>query len=196
MNPVSTGKRYSNVKDLVNATARDAEFKRNFEEEFDATKLVRMLSSARAARGITQSELARKLGCGQPRISKIENSRDASLRVRDIVDYAKALEINIAFHVTGGRRNAAEEIKFHAFEMKRKLEELAELADGDAELIKGITNFFGEAFFNVTAMIAQAAEKLPTPDGDTILDISADFSSSKNDLEDHQRSEAVPGRRD
>ena len=187
MNPISTGKQYSNVKDLVNATAKDAEFKRNFEEEFNARKLVRMLSSARASRGITQTELARKLGYGQPRISKIENSRDDSLRVRDIVDYAKALEINIAFHVTGGKRNAADEIKFHAFEMKRKLEELAELADGDAQLIRGITHFFGEAFFNVTNMIVEAAEKLPTPDDDTILDVFAVFSSSKSDVEEGQR---------
>lgn len=187
MNPISTGKQYSNVKDLVNATAKNAEFKRNFEEEFNARKLVRMLSSARAARGITQTELARKLGYGQPRISKIENSRDDSLRVRDIVDYAKALEINIAFNVNGGKRNAADEIKFHAFEMKRKLEELAELADGDAQLIRGISHFFGEAFFNVTNMIVEAAEKLPTPDDGTILDVWADSSSSKSDVEEGQK---------
>ncbi|MCH6255692.1 helix-turn-helix transcriptional regulator [Puniceicoccaceae bacterium K14] len=66
------------------------------ESDSEPRKIVNLLISARKAKGVTQVQIAKLIGCGQPRISKIENGYDEQLRVHDIQDYATALEQTIS----------------------------------------------------------------------------------------------------
>ena len=159
--PKATGKRFSNVNEMVKAISKDSTFKNEFEKEFNAKKVVRMLASSRAARGLTQSDLAKKIGCGQPRISKIENGRDDQLKIQDIVDYARALDLQVSAVFNPKKESAVEEIKHHAFEIKNRLEHLAELAKKDEAIYEGVSGFYGEAFFNMLKIFEHAVGKLP-----------------------------------
>ena len=55
------------------------------------TVLVDQLVLARVAAGFTQAQLASKMRCTQSRISKLEDSADADLRLGDIQAYAQAI---------------------------------------------------------------------------------------------------------
>lgn len=55
------------------------------------TQVVDWLVSERTRAGLTQSELAARLRCSQSRISKLEDSADADLRLGDIAAYCRAL---------------------------------------------------------------------------------------------------------
>lgn len=174
--PKATGKRFSNVNEMVKAISKDSAFKKEFDKEFNAKKVVRMLASSRAARGMTQSDLAKKIGCGQPRISKIENGRDEQLKIQDLVDYAKALDLQINTVFNAKQNNAVEEIKYHAFEIKSRLDRLAELANKDDTIFEGVSGFFGEYFFNMLNIFEGSIKKLPKKKkGQDLIDVFTDL---------------------
>jgi ribosome-binding protein aMBF1 (putative translation factor) len=52
--------------------ARDPEFARAFEEEFDKLRLAREIRVARERRNLSQMELARRIGTKQPHIARLE----------------------------------------------------------------------------------------------------------------------------
>ena len=52
--------------------------------------VVHQLVQLRVRAGFTQSELAKKIGCTQSRISKVEASRDEEIPLGVIRDYVKA----------------------------------------------------------------------------------------------------------
>jgi len=55
------------------------------------TRLVDWLVQARTKAGLTQAELARRMGCTQSRISKLEDSLDADLRLGDVAAYCESV---------------------------------------------------------------------------------------------------------
>lgn len=174
--PKATGKKFSNVNDLVKATAKDSAFKKAFDKDFQAKKIVRMLAAARAAKGFTQGQLAKKIGCGQPRISKIENGNDSQLRIQDLSDYARVLDFQLGMNINSKSENAVEEIKSLAFETKRRLDQLADLATKDEKILDGVSKFFGEYVFNMLDLFEKSASKLPKNKQKDLIDIFTDIN--------------------
>ena len=80
------GKKYANVSDLVRDTSE-----REFADEFDKYQadrtLVNCLKVLRTAHGVTQAELASRMGCVQSKVSKLESSTDAELNFGDAICY-------------------------------------------------------------------------------------------------------------
>ena len=120
-----------------------------------------MISAARAANGITQAELARKISCSQSRISKIENGLDEQLRIKDLMDYSVGLDqsFRLAFHLK--KPTLVEEVKMHAFAMKGKLSELVELAKKDGEINAAVEDLMSETHYNLLKIFADVVAKLP-----------------------------------
>ena len=54
-------------------------------------------------------------------------------------------------------------MKFHAFQMKKYLDELARLAGDDQKLQETINKFFGETYYNVVRLIVESVSKLKLP---------------------------------
>jgi len=88
--------RHSKVIDLVKAALKDDPgFAEDLADQIQQRQLVRKLATMRNAKGISQAEMAQHLGCGQSRISKLENGYDADLTLRDLKAYAKALDCDL-----------------------------------------------------------------------------------------------------
>ncbi len=99
------GKLYSNVIDMVRDILSDEpEFVADLEARMVRRQLVKSLAVARACAGLSQKELAAKMGCGQAKVSKLEAGEDADLRLRDVIAYLQAIgpEAKVSVTVGGG----------------------------------------------------------------------------------------------
>ena len=78
-------------------------------------------------------------------------------------------------------------MKSLAFQIKHEMDALASLAANDHVIAKGVSDFFGEAFFNLVNMLQSSAEKLPPRPEDGSPYIS--FEICTEDIEDSAEGE-------
>jgi transcriptional regulator with XRE-family HTH domain len=83
-------KKYTTVAQVVRETA-EGSFAQAFEERLSDRRLVKDLMILRAGRGLTQADVAEKMGCTQSRISKLESAKDVDLTLGDLAKYAEAV---------------------------------------------------------------------------------------------------------
>lgn len=67
----------------------DPEVKREYDELEDEFRLIRAMLDARAKAGLTQADVAERMGVSQPAVSKIESGKVTSLKTLE--NYAKAV---------------------------------------------------------------------------------------------------------
>ena len=127
----------------------------------EKAQLVKHLVYLRNRSNLTQAQLAKKIGCTQSRISKIENSDDENLSIGDLKAYLFALKADLRLNILTTQLKATSEIKYHALQIKKHLDELAELANKDDGICEGIEDFFIEAGYNLTKFIQRGISKLP-----------------------------------
>jgi transcriptional regulator with XRE-family HTH domain len=139
----------------------EPEFVAGLEARLYERQFVKSLAIARARAGLTQKELAAKLGCTQSKISKLESGVDADLRFGDIAAYLEAVEHEAKIFVIPGNGTLADEVKMHAFRIKHILDELVRLAANDGAIAKGVGAFIEEAAFNLVKLTMMAKENLP-----------------------------------
>lgn len=156
-----TGKLYSGVEDLLRQLEVDQAVIELFAKSKQETQLADCLVEMRRRAGMSQRDIADKLGVTQSAISKWESSTDEELSVRIIRDYARTTKRHLMV-CFGPRLNHVEAVKRHAFEMKRHLSELAALARSDEDLQAGIEKFFGEALYNILDILARCSQKVAT----------------------------------
>ena len=171
---MKTKKRYKSVSDLVESLTDDVEFKEELEQETNTQSMAKTLFAMRCAQGITQAEMAKRVGCTQGRLSKLEHSDNDSIKLGDLTAYAEALALNvsISFHK---EVSAVESVKYHAFQIKKHLDHLAKLAYRDDQIFIGVKDFYNEYLFNIIKLFKESAENLPkvsNKKGRSVLDIS------------------------
>lgn len=155
-----TGRRYMSVSDLLQGEKVTGEVRAEFSALDSQTRVVQQLVSLRARVGMTQTEFAKKIGCTQSRISKIEASKDADITLGVIRDYVQATESRISLFC-GKPVSHVESVKNHAMSIRRHLEALADIAHKHDELEPHIQGFFGEAFFNILSILAECQNQMP-----------------------------------
>ena len=88
-------KKYKNTADLIKDLDIDEGLKQRIIEDYKKTEISHYLSALRCKHGLSEKEMADKLGCDEDTVSEIENSYDRNLRLKDISKYVKAFGINI-----------------------------------------------------------------------------------------------------
>ena len=134
------GKKYKSVSDVVKNLSDDKGFHEDFKNQAFDKMLSKTLFAMRCSKGVTQAEMAEKMDCTQSRVSKLEHSGLDTIKVSDLVSYAGALDLkmSIAFHED---MTSVESVKFHAFEIKKHLDHLADLAHRDDGIFEGVKEF-------------------------------------------------------
>jgi transcriptional regulator with XRE-family HTH domain len=158
--------RHSSVSDMVRDLAEDRAFADEFAKRLAARQLIKVLTVLRARAGLSQQELAEKLACTQSKVSKLESSNDADVRLGDLVNYTGAVGYEMrVFFVPKGQK-IVDEVKMHAFVIRRLLDRLVQLAGVNGVITKAVARFLGEAAFNLTRLVKEAAAGLPPiPEG-------------------------------
>ena len=92
-------KKYANIVDMMRDITGDHAFADALADRLSRSRVVTKLVALRAAGGLTQKAVAKKLGCSQGRVSKIESVEDADLSLGALASYAAALgfRIKVAF---------------------------------------------------------------------------------------------------
>lgn len=84
--------------------ASDAELKRMVEENLAEMRLEQELATLREKLGITQRELATRMGVTQPAVAKLESGRAKNLELRTLCRWATALGGHLEITVRADRR--------------------------------------------------------------------------------------------
>jgi transcriptional regulator with XRE-family HTH domain len=179
MNPK---KARTSVSQMVRETSDDPAFKELFEQRLRSRGIIKDLMVQRAVHDLSQKDIAEKIGCTQSRISKLESSSDADLRLGDLARYADALGLRVNIVLESKECTSVSRIKNLAFRIKHELDRMAKLAADDHVIAKGVSGFFGEAFFNLLKMIQDSAQKLPPRPQDGSPTISFEVCSGDVEL--------------
>jgi transcriptional regulator with XRE-family HTH domain len=153
--------RFSSVEEMVRATSDDQSFVDEFVQKMARQRIVNLLVSLRGVKGFTQKDLAERMNCTQSRISKIENSLDEEIGFGDFRQYASALGLTIQLVLMPRKARSVDRVKYHAMQIKKLVDALAGLAGDDSAIAQGVSAFFGEAAYNLIAILQEAADKLP-----------------------------------
>lgn len=154
-------KQYSSVSDLVRDTLDDGTFADEFDDLVRRRTVVKQLSALRAARGLSQSEVAERLGCSQSRVSKLESGMDADLKLNDLAGYCSAVGLSVGLVFADENQSIVDQVKAHAAKIHSLLGELATLAHKDDKIAEGVASFLNEAFFNLIQMLQDSANQMP-----------------------------------
>jgi transcriptional regulator with XRE-family HTH domain len=152
---------FASVAEMVRETTDDDAFAAAFEGRLRGRGIVKELMVLRAVRGLSQGDVASRLGCTQSRISKLESSADADIRLGDLARYASAVGFRVDVVLESRETTAVERVKRLAARIKDQLDHLAGLARGDRKIAQGVASFFNEAFFDLVKLLQGSAEKLP-----------------------------------
>jgi len=84
----------------------DADLKRKVEEYLNEMMIEQKLAVLRRERGMTQAQLAKRLGVSQPHIAKLEAGRAKNIELRTLCRWATALGAKLTVDVvlSGGAR--------------------------------------------------------------------------------------------
>jgi transcriptional regulator with XRE-family HTH domain len=158
--PKATGRRYKSVGGLMKKEGLGIEVERAYSEIKATTMITERLAILRQAAGITQEDMAKQLGMTQSAVSKIEAGRDEDLTIRLISEYSRITGQRIGLFF-GKPMNHVEAVKAHALAIRQRLSALAALAHKDEQLESHIQGFFGEAFFNILAILEKCQKQMP-----------------------------------
>lgn len=158
----ATGKRYASVEGLMKGENISSNVQKRVSRLKTESQVSRKLAEMRTAAGMTQAQLARKIGTTQSCISKWESESDRELTLNTIGAYCSIFDQRVAVFF-GKPMKHVEKVKMHAVELKQSLRALAALAENgdDQEIEKGVKAFFGEAFFNLLDILELCQKQLP-----------------------------------
>ena len=86
-------------KEVLKSLLRSEGFRKGYEEELEKLRIADSLIKLREKRGLTQAELARRMGVTQPFIAKLEAGETHNFSLETLVKLASALnsELEIRF---------------------------------------------------------------------------------------------------
>ena len=154
------GKSYTSVSEMVRDMS-DAKFADDFDTYLAGRRLINSLVVLRCANDVSQADLAAKMGCGQPKVSKMESSADADLNFGDIVSYAGALKQTVHIVLSPSPTTGPDRIRFQIACIKHELDRLVNVAGDDKAIGDGVESFAIETIQKMVSMIEDSIDKLP-----------------------------------
>ena len=156
-----------------------------------ATRFVSALADRRVSSGLTQKDVASRMGVSVSTISRLEDSCDADVRLGDLISYANAVGINVSLLMEDSSLPVAARIKNCVLLVSDGLQHLAKLASqsqGDHDIIDGINRFRGEVLYNFLLRFVESGVVMPRisyapEDSDDSQSLSPDVTSSSKTRE-------------
>ena len=118
-------------------------------EEHAATQIADYLNAERERQGLSQREVARRMGVSASKVCRIEDSYDRDLNYADIESYAKVLGIELKILFNPAQENPAKVSEWLVYQVDGLLGKLKSYAP-DAEIFqRAVDDFSGRALFPI-----------------------------------------------
>lgn len=153
-------KKFNSVTDLARHTLDNQELAGQVEERILRSQITKKLLALRAARDLSQTDIANRMQCTQSRISKLESGFDEDMRLGDLAEYLSAMDLQLGVLIRKRGTTLVDEMKFHAASIQRILGQLTETAGNDKEIARGVLQFIVDAVGNLTNLFRTTAIKL------------------------------------
>jgi len=155
-------KSYPSVVDMVRAHSKDEPaFVREFEDRLHGRRLVTLLSVLRCRAGLSQRDLAARMGCTQSKISKLESGKDADVSIGDLLRYTAAAENEIRLFFVPKRRSILHQVELHAQSIGTLLSRLVELVGDDPRMGTAVKIAVNKVNFDLGKIVQRAIDSLP-----------------------------------
>jgi len=157
---------------------------RDVEARMSQTRFVAMLTEARARKGMTQKDVAAKIGTSISKVSRFEASNDDDLRIGDAKDYLNALDLEVSIAFFDKSMPTTNQIKHYIFEIEKLLNHLTSIAktcDDDRAIVDGISRFRGEVLYNFIIKYVMSGKDFPQLQAAHSHSTSKEESAHKND---------------
>lgn len=145
---------------MVRDLAGDDQFAAAVDDRLKRRAMIDRLIAIRSARGLSQKDIAEKLGCTQSRVSKLESGSDDDTKAGDLDAYAQALGLELFVGLQRKGATIADQVKMHTFAIRKLLHQLAEMSAGDESMVSGLRDFSVEVLFNTAISVHEANRKL------------------------------------
>ncbi|MCI0335174.1 MAG: hypothetical protein L0228_18350 [Planctomycetes bacterium] len=86
-------------------------------------------------------------------------AKDGDLRLEDFQAYLIALDYDMKSVIGKREQSAFDEVKYHAFAIKRHLDHFAELAGDDEPMGCGVLKAIGQTWYSLAQMLEDSARK-------------------------------------
>ena len=153
-------KDYRSVLDLHRDLLGPGAFTDSLEKEIKGRQVSQAVFSIRNRRGLTQKQLADKMGLSQSAVSKFEASNDDKITVGELLRFSRALGISTELVIFDKKMKAADKVKYHWMKIKGELDGLVNLSHGDKEMERGVRKFTEEAFMNITSGLMRCLDRV------------------------------------
>lgn len=153
-------KKAKNISELMNNVGLKKSTKESVEKEKQRRSLSNLLTIIRCDHNLTQKQLAKKIGCHQSKISKVESSYDEDIKIDDLLKYAKALNLQLGIGFNRKKAKIADLIKYHLNKTQQYYEKLVKLAQDDPALDAGVGEFIEAMSIKSIKVMAENISKL------------------------------------
>jgi transcriptional regulator with XRE-family HTH domain len=153
-------KKFHTVSELAHHTLESKALANQFDEAMQRKQVVKRLLGLRAARGMSQQDIADAMKCTQSRISKLEGSYDDDLSLGDLSSYLDVLDLQLGIIIRKKSATVVDEMNFHIGSINRILIELTDLAGDDKAMVRGVLRFVGDAAANLSRLLNSTLAKL------------------------------------
>ena len=151
--------RYASVLEMVRDTVPDETFHDELEGHLADYNVSRTLCALRCSQNMTQAELAKRAGCTQSKISRIENSRNDRLKLNDLAIYARAFNMQVSIDFAQ-ESSTADAIGRLARQITSGLDEVAERVKQEGAADEGAKKPYEEFLFNMLDLFMDNLEGL------------------------------------
>ena len=135
------------------------------ETQAKRTALVYALTAQRVRLGLTQKDVAERMGVSVSTVSRFESGCDLEMKLGDFVKYAGATNMRLSLMLDNQALPAATRIKHLVFAIASDLDQLSSLAkeaSDDSDILQGIQKFRSEVLLNFLVRYQKTGEGFPT----------------------------------
>jgi transcriptional regulator with XRE-family HTH domain len=131
---VKIGKAYKNVFEMLRETYPDnPEFSEGAFRTYQKEQIAFHMFLLRNSFGVTQEEMAERMGVSQSKIAKLEDRGDG-VKFNDLTAYAKALGLGVLLGFPKIDANLSDLMSWHLKSVEEIMDKLIKLADGDPDI--------------------------------------------------------------
>ena len=151
----------ASVSEMVRDAAPDKTFHDELEGHLADYNVSRTLCALRCSQNMTQEGLAKRVGCMQSKISRIENSRNDRLKLDDLAIYARAFNMQVSIDFAQ-ESSTADAIGRLARQITSGLDEVAEKVRHDGTAADGAKKPYETFLFDMLDLFMENLEGLRT----------------------------------